>query len=236
MGNKQKHTFTPHLGMMLHLCDPTLPIGGFSHSSGLETYIQRKIVHDEATTEAFVKNMIENNMLYNDAAFVKLAYKAAQTNDLNEIISLDQECSALKAPVEIREATKKLGNRFLKIFDRHVENQLIDDYKSELTSKNTEGNYPIVYGMFAQTFCVPIQDAIYAYCYNAAVGMITNSVKMVPLGQLAGQDILFRMQDVIQQTVVKTLELERDLVGVCNIGFDIRCMQHEKLYSRLYMS
>lgn len=236
MRDKRKITFTPHLGMMLHLSDPTLPIGGFSHSSGLETYIQRKIVHDQVTTEAFVKNMIENNMLYNDAAFVKLAYKAAQNNDLNEIISLDQECSALKAPMEIREATKKLGNRFLKIFDRQVENQLIDAYKLELALKNTEGNYPIIYGMFSQIFCVPIQDAIYAYCYNAAVGMITNSVKMVPLGQLAGQDVLFKMQDVIQQTVIKTLELDRDLVGVCNIGFDIRCMQHEKLYSRLYMS
>lgn len=236
MRDNQKHAPTPHLGMMLHICDPTLPIGGFSHSSGLETYIQLKIVHDEASTEAFVKNMIENNILYNDAAFVKLAYQAAQRKDLQEIIALDQECSALKAPMEIREATKKLGNRFLKIFDRQVEKQLIIDFQRELSLKNTEGNYPIVYGIFAQTFDVPLHDAIYAYCYNAAVGMITNAVKMVPLGQLAGQDILFRMQKVIQETVATTLSLDRDLVGVCNIGFDIRCMQHEKLYSRLYMS
>jgi urease accessory protein len=236
MRDKQKNKVTPHLGMMLHLCDPTLPIGGFSHSSGLETYIQLKIVHDEATTEAFVKNMIENNLLYNDAAFVKLAYQASQSNALTEIIALDQECSALKAPMEIREATKKLGSRFLKIFDRQVESGLIEEYKRALSLKNTEGNYPIVYGLFAQTFGVPLQDALYAYGYNAAIGMITNAVKMVPLGQLVGQDILFRMQGVIQNAVAQTMQLERELVGVCNIGFDIRCMQHEKLYSRLYMS
>jgi urease accessory protein len=56
------------------------------------------------------------------------------------------------------------------------------------------------------------------------------------LGQLSGQDILLELQPVLARTTAQVLALDRDLVGVCNIGFDIRCMQHEKLYSRLYMS
>lgn len=66
--------------------------------------------------------------------------------------------------------------------------------------------------------------------------MVTNAVKLVPLSQLSGQDILYKMQDVIQITVPQVLNLDRSLVGLCNIGFDIRCMEHERLYSRLYMS
>jgi urease accessory protein len=36
--------------------------------------------------------------------------------------------------------------------------------------------------------------------------------------------------------VSETLEIDRSLVGILDIGLDIRCMQHEYLYSRLYMS
>ena len=35
-----------HLTALLHLVDPTLPIGGFNHSGGLETFVQQKIVRD----------------------------------------------------------------------------------------------------------------------------------------------------------------------------------------------
>ena len=36
--------------------------------------------------------------------------------------------------------------------------------------------------------------------------------------------------------VANTLVPDKDLLGLCCAGFDIRCMQHEQLYSRLYMS
>ena len=32
------------------------------------------------------------------------------------------------------------------------------------------------------------------------------------------------------------MNLEEDKIGLSNVGFDLRSMQHERLYSRLYMS
>jgi urease accessory protein UreF len=46
--------------------------------------------------------------------------------------------------------------------------------------------------------------------------MITNAVKLVPLGQLDGQDILFSLYSVMEKTVWETMELDRDMVGLCN--------------------
>jgi len=74
------------------------------------------------------------------------------------------------------------------------------------------------------------------FYYNAAAGMVTNSVKLIPLGQQDGQEILFSMQPLINELVENTLKPDKDLIGLCCTGFDIRCMQHEGLYSRLYMS
>jgi len=61
-------------------------------------------------------------------------------------------------------------------------------------------------------------------------------VKLVPLSQQHGQEILFSFQALINELSAKSMEPDKDLIGVCCTGFDIRSMQHERLYSRLYMS
>ncbi|MGB8192919.1 MAG: urease accessory UreF family protein, partial [Chitinophagaceae bacterium] len=72
--------------------------------------------------------------------------------------------------------------------------------------------------------------------YNAAAGMVTNSVKLIPLGQQDGQQLLFSFHELIEKLAAQSVSPDRELIGMCCIGFDIRCMQHEQLYSRLYMS
>ena len=57
---------------LLQLSDPALPVGGFSHSAGLETYVQMGIVKDAATAKAFVTGMLSQNIHYTDAAIVSL--------------------------------------------------------------------------------------------------------------------------------------------------------------------
>ena len=39
---------------LLQINDALFPIGAYSHSQGLETYIQRGIVHDEATAKEYI--------------------------------------------------------------------------------------------------------------------------------------------------------------------------------------
>lgn len=225
-----------YLSSLLHLSDPTLPIGGFSHSYGLETYVQKGIVHDAASATEFIRSMLTNNIKYNDAAFVWLSYKAAAAKDLAEIIQLDSECTALKNPKELRQASIKLGVRLLKIFSRQTEHALAGNFEKAILKNQAAGHYCNVFGLYASLFHIPVEEALLAFYYNSAVGMVTNSVKLIPLGQLDGQSILFHIHPLLQKLVKETMELEREFVGLCNIGFDIHCMQHEHLYSRLYMS
>lgn len=220
---------THYLGSLLHLADPTLPIGGYTHSAGLETYVQQGLVHNVHTAEAFVRNMLQYNLQYNDAAFVHFAYRAAQQDDIARLRQLDEECTALKAPKEIRIASQKLGLRLIKIFSRQQTFPLAKAFE-------TGAHYCIAFGMYAFLLGIPEEEALFSFYYNAAVGMVTNNVKLVPLGQLDGQDILFRLQPLLRSLAQSTLEADESMTGLCNTGFDIRCMQHEQLYSRLYMS
>ncbi|RDC62856.1 urease accessory protein UreF [Adhaeribacter pallidiroseus] len=221
---------------LLQLADPMLPIGGYSHSYGLETYVQLGLVRDTPTATELVETMLAQNIFYNDAAFVHLAYHAATATNFNEILLLDTECTALKSPREVRQASQKLGIRLLKIFQRLIESDLATAYETAIAQQQALGHYSLVFGIYAQALNINLTDALTAFYYNAAAGLVTNCVKLIPLGQMDGQKILFNLQNTITHLVANNLGLSRDLVGVCTVGFDIRSMQHERLYTRLYMS
>lgn len=223
---------------LLHVADPTLPIGGYSHSNGLETYVQKGIVNSKEAAAEFLNNMLSTSILHNDAAYVRLTYEAMQgKKSFEKVVELDEECSAMKSPREIREASHKLGTRLLKIFiEEGNEDKFLNKFADYVTKNKDVGNYPVVYGVISYLLEISLKEALTAFYFSTATGMITNAVKLVPLGQIEGQKILFEVKKNIDGWVEKTINLEENKIGLSNVGFDLRAMQHERLYSRLYMS
>lgn len=225
---------TPLLSL-LQLSDPTLPVGGYAHSYGLETYVQQGIVHDTETAAAFVQAMLQQAVQYTDAAFASLAYDAAAQSDLEKIMQLSDACTAVKIPVEIRQASMKLGARLIKIFATFSNAHSAQAYV-QATTTFLKPHYCIAFAVFAQALEIPKEEMLTGFYYNAAVGMVTNCVKLVPLGQQDGQKLLFSLHPLLQWLAGQSMAPDPELIGWSGVGFDIRCMQHERLYSRLYMS
>lgn len=234
--NKTKPSGLGSLIEILHITDPTLPIGGFSHSNGLETYVQQNLVKNASSTQDFVESMLQNNYKFNDGLAVKLAYQFTSEENFDEILKLDNECHALKAPREVREGSQKLGTRLIKIYASLLNEPFLNEINDCIVNKKMQGHYSIIFGIITSLLKIETEKAVCAFLYNASVAMVTNAVKLVPLGQTDGQQIIYNVQGFIEAISIEIMELDSEMLGVCNTALDIRCMQHEHLYSRLYMS
>ncbi|MFT3980191.1 MAG: urease accessory protein UreF [Ferruginibacter sp.] len=221
---------------LLHLSDPTLPVGGFTHSAGLETYVQQGLVHDFATAKEFVTQMLSRNIAYTDASLASLAYEAAMQNDTAALLQLNATCQAIKLPREMREASTRMGNRLLKIFESEAENESLRLFRQQLEAGRQAPHYCIAFAVCAVALGVGKKEMLTGFLYNAAVGFVTNCVKLIPLGQQQGQLLLHAIQPLLAALAENAMQPDEDLIGVCCPGFDIAQMQHEHLYTRLYIS
>lgn len=62
--------------LLLQVTDSLFPIGGYSHSYGLETYIQKNLVSDGETAKKYIRSYIKHSLCYTELLAIKLAYQA----------------------------------------------------------------------------------------------------------------------------------------------------------------
>lgn len=223
--------------LLLQVNDALFPIGAYSHSYGLETYIQKNLVSDTEAAWVFLQNRLRLGFCYNEFLSSKLAYRAAENGDLEDILRLEEILEASRIPRETREAGRKLGSRFIKTVQK-----MQISYESDIFNRYCESRkkmtttHSIVYGVFCAAVGIGYEEAMENYLYAQASSMVTNCVKTIPLSQTDGQILLCRCQEVFRD-ILETLDmLTEEELCLSTPGFDIRCMQHEGLYSRLYMS
>ncbi len=217
---------------LLQVCDSTFPIGAFTLSNGLETYVQKGIVHDLATLGQFI-NAHLNFLAHGDLALISLAWKNA--DDISQICQMDLLCSALKAAAEIRRGSQKLCARFIKAVE-FMGGQQLEEYQNAIRQGHADGHHCIAFGIYAKKAGVDQAAALTAFAYNSLSAVVTNGVKLVPLSQLGGQKLIKEAFPLLYQSVNTAKALSLQQLGLTGMGLEIRAMQHEQLYSRLYIS
>lgn len=214
---------------LMQALDSLFPIGAFTLSNGMETYTQKEIVKDKNSLEKFLTAYIYT-LPTNDLGF---AAKATSDYDFS---MLDEICTASKSPYELRNGSEKLCSRFLKAEKAMGEFQRLERYFSKISSGECLGHHCIAVGLFIADTNTDIMTGLEMYCYSLLSSMVNHAVKLVPLRQLDGQAALSHAMKHIPNAVGNALTVPEDELGISGFGFDLRSMEHEKLYSRIYIS
>ena len=68
--------------LLLQINDAVFPIGAYTHSYGLETYIQKNLVHDRESAFEYIKANLRGTFLYTELLAVRFAYEYSKKNKL----------------------------------------------------------------------------------------------------------------------------------------------------------
>ncbi len=228
------------LFLLLELNDALFPIGAYAHSYGLETYVQAGVVHDRKTAELWLHAYFFGSFLYSELLAARLAYEAYDEVETSEaivtkLLDLEQELVAAKAPREPREALQKLGRRLAKNVDR-IGLPLSPVFRDYMTKAGKNCTHPVCYGALAADLGLPQRESLLHYAYAQLSALTNTCVKLIPLSQTDGATIVADFRKTYSDLIDRVMNASPDDLGRSSPGLDIRAMEHETLYSRLYMS
>jgi urease accessory protein len=220
--------------ILLQITDAAFPIGAYTHSYGLETYVQEGLARDAAGAADYIWRNLKMSFLHGDLLAARLAYEAAEAEDIEALVELGQTVIAAKVPRELRQASQKLGSRFVKTAGPLIPGGTAFSGYAARSAPNTP--YPVAYGAFCRAAGIDADAAMAAFLYAQTSAMVTCCVKTIPLSQTDGQRILSGARSRFGEILDELSALGPDDLCRSCPGLDIRAMRHENLYSRLYMS
>jgi len=227
---------TKQLFHLLQLCDSNFPSGAFSHSFGLETYIQEDKIGNKDTFLNALKQYIVTQFVFTDGLACKMAYEAMNVNDLDVVWELDQELYALANAKETREGNRRVGRQLVKVMNELYRIDNLKSYEARIKAKQLYGHSAIVFAMVCKGLAVDLQTTLSVYLFASTSSIIQNGVRGIPLGQTDGQRLLHEIQPFLSEQVDRIVALTKEEFGAGAPGLEIAQMMHEQLTVRLFMS
>ena len=207
-----------NLAKLLQLASPTLPVGAYSYSGGLEAAIEVGAVHDAASAERWIGDVLEFSVARMEAPLLLRMMKDEKA--WNETFLASRETA------ELRAETAQMGyslNRLLKDLG-------IGEVPVE------EPSFPAAYAHAASHWKIEPEAALQAYLWAWLENQVMAAVKAIPLGQTDGQRILLLLGEGLEELVKKILSMKDEDIGNFAPGLALLSSRHETQYSRLFRS
>jgi urease accessory protein len=219
-------------GLLLHLlqlASPALPVGAYSYSEGLEFLTESGIISNSSDLQYWLEQELQYGAIRLEAAVMIRAYQAANSGNLPVLQTWNEWLSAARETHELRQQSWQMGRSLL---------SLIKDLQPQSLAQQCElpCNFAVAFAIAAAGWQISLEEALLGYLHSWATNLITAGIKLIPLGQTAGQRLLLQLQPVLQQAAEEIIDLSDDQLCSCGWGLALASMAHETQYSRLFRS
>ena len=224
---------------LLQLVSPALPLGAYSYSEGLETLVSSGIIQDKYCLEHWLEQELRYGAIRLEAAVMVRSYSSAQTDDLEALSYWNGWLSAAKETEELRQQSWQMGwslARLLVALQPDRETLPGTSLENIFESIGLPCNYAIAFGIAAAHWHISASEALLGYLHSWTTHLINAGVKLIPLGQTVGQQLLLGFHPVVCSTTKEILALEDDALNSCGWGLALFSMAHETQYTRLFRS
>jgi len=238
------------LARLLQLSSQALPIGGYSHSQGLESAIEQAIVSEESSLLRWISDVLEFSMTSFEIPCLLSMWAAWVGGSPAAVAALNDEFLSTRESAEIRAAGVQMGFSL-----RALLGNLPDVPASTVDALRAiqEPSLPCVWSAAATVWQIEPQEAVIGYLWAWAENQVLVAMKAVPIGQSAGQRVLLAIGSRIAQIAAQmgsgnmASETGASKTGASEMkgmssgsnffpGLAILSSQHETQYSRLFRS
>ena len=227
---------TNQLFHLLQICDSNFPSGAFSHSFGIETYIQENKITDKETFLLALKQYLQTQFVYTDGLACRFVYESIKANKIESVWRIDKELNALAMARETREGNRRVGRQMVKVMNQLFSNEHLNTYQMKIKNKQVYGHSSVVFAMVCLELDIDLETTLSAYLFATTSSLVQNAIRGIPIGQTDGQKIFVTLQPFLKEKVQEMLALDEEAFGAGAPGLEIAQMHHEQLSVRLFMS
>jgi urease accessory protein len=218
---------------LLQLASPTLPIGAYSYSQGLEWAVEARIVHDAATAAEWIGDLLDLSMATGEAAVLGRQIDALARGDDAGFIAWNAWFRASRETRELRAETEQMAASLISLAD---DLQWIDAALTALAARCAPITLPSAFALAARRIDVAADAVIAAYLWSWLDNQVLAAIKTIPLGQVAGQRLLAALGKRIEPAARRALDIADDDIASFTPGLALASARHETQYSRLFRS
>jgi len=218
---------------LLQMASPSLPVGAYSYSQGLEAAIEAGIVNNEVTARDWIVDMLHDVVSRFEAPLLWRLIEAFADRDADRVTHWTDIFIAARDSAEFRAETIQMGYSLGKLV---TDLNIADPAIQALLDAQRDIPFPTALAAATVALAIPADAALLGMLFSWAENQVLVCVKSVPLGQVAGQRLLYALRAELEAAAQTAQQLDDEHLTNWSPGLSLLSMQHEVQYSRLYRS
>jgi urease accessory protein len=215
---------------LLQLVSPGLPIGMYSYSQGFERAVEDSLITNAAETEEWISGLMDSCLTRIDLPLLARLYDAWECSNTESVEYWSRTLIACRETAELRAEDRQTGQALARLLDS------LGIAGMQPWIRKPEATFATLFAFAALNWSVPRRETAIGYLWSWLENQVLCAVKLVPLGQVAGQRLLIDLAGQIPVIVDQSLNFSDDDIGGSAFGLALASSRHESQYSRLFRS